>query len=115
MSQALPLARPYSRAAFAIARDDGKFAAWSAALGFAAQVASDPRVARLLGNPKLGYADAVVPLSPECAQPLFGHFLALLADNLRLLLLPNPSSLVGALPAHAEPRGKERVRLESLW
>ena len=29
MSQALTLARPYARAAFALARDHGKFADWS--------------------------------------------------------------------------------------
>src|SRR3546814_17433412 len=81
MSQALTLARTYARAAFSIARDDGKFADWSAALGFAANVASDPRVAVLLGNPKPGDADAVALLSPEGATPLFGHFLDLHDDN----------------------------------
>ena len=53
MSQALTLARPYARAAFAIAREGGKFAPWSDALAFSAQVAGDPRVAALLLNPAL--------------------------------------------------------------
>src|SRR3546814_21042932 len=109
MSQALTLARPYARAAFSIARDDGKFADWSAALGFAAHVASDPRVAGLLGNPKLGDADAVALLSPEGAQPLFGHFLALLADNRRLVLLPELAGLYEELRADAERVVKARV------
>ncbi|MCF5923864.1 F0F1 ATP synthase subunit delta, partial [Xanthomonas perforans] len=51
MSQALTLARPYGRAAFAIAREGGNFAPWSDALAFSAQVAGDPRVAALLLNP----------------------------------------------------------------
>ena len=42
MSQALTLARPYARAAFAIARDAGALPAWSDALAFAARVAADP-------------------------------------------------------------------------
>jgi len=50
MSQALTLARPYARAAFATARDEGAFAPWSDALAFSAHVAADPRVAALLAN-----------------------------------------------------------------
>src|SRR5690606_39047560 len=57
MSQALTLARPYARAAFSIARDAGRFAGWSAALGFAARLAADPQGAGLLGNPELADAD----------------------------------------------------------
>jgi len=53
MSQALTLARPYARAAFAIARDEKTFADWSQALGFAARIAADPQVATLLGDPRL--------------------------------------------------------------
>ena len=109
MSQALTLARPYARAAFSIARDDGKFADWSSALGFAAQVAADPRVAGLLGNPKLDDADAVALLSPEGAHPLFGNFLALLADNRRLVLLPEIATLYEELRADAERVVKARV------
>ena len=109
MSQALTLARPYARAAFSIARDDGKFADWSSALGFAAQVAADPRVAGLLGNPKLDDADAVALLSPEGAHPLFGNFLALLADNRRLVLLPEIAALYEELRADAERVVKARV------
>ena len=37
MSQALTLARPYARAAFALARDGGRYAEWSNALGIGAQ------------------------------------------------------------------------------
>ncbi|HRF84596.1 MAG TPA: F0F1 ATP synthase subunit delta, partial [Pseudoxanthomonas sp.] len=51
MSQALTLARPYARAAFGAARDEARVDAWSQALAFSAQVASDPRVAGLLLNP----------------------------------------------------------------
>jgi|SRR5690606_4575792 len=109
MSQALTLARPYARAAFSIARDGGTFADWSAALGFAARVAADPRIAGLLGSPKLGDADAVALLSPEGAQPLFGDFLALLADNRRLVLLPEIAGLYEELRADAERVVKARV------
>jgi F-type H+-transporting ATPase subunit delta len=102
MSQALTLARPYARAAFAIARDERDFPAWSQALAFAARVAADPRVAALLGDPRLSHADAVVLLSPEAARESFARFLALLADNRRLALLPEIAGLYEELRAEAE-------------
>jgi F-type H+-transporting ATPase subunit delta len=106
MSQALTLARPYARAAFGIARDEAAFAPWSQALGFAAQVAADPRVAHLLGDPKLANADAVALLSPATqgadAGASFARFLALLADNRRLALLPEIAGLYEQLRNEAE-------------
>lgn len=120
MSQALTLARPYARAAFAIARDAGVAPQWSAALGFAARVAADPRVQSLLGHPQLGRGDAIALLSPPAAtgagapdlfsnNDLFGNFLALLADNRRLPLLPEIAGLFEELRADAERIVKARV------
>ena len=102
MSQALTLARPYARAAFAIARDEKTFADWSQALGFAARIAADPQVATLLGNPRLSDAGAVTLLSPQDADPSFARFLGLLADNRRLALLPEIAGLYEELRAEAE-------------
>ena len=102
MSQALTLARPYARAAFATARDERAFAGWTDALGFAARVAADPRVGGLLGNPKLTDSDAVMLLSPEPQSESFARFLKLLADNRRLALLPEIAGLYEQLRAEAE-------------
>jgi F-type H+-transporting ATPase subunit delta len=105
MSQALTLARPYARAAFGIARDEAALAPWSQALGFAAQVAVDPRVAHLLGDPKLGNADAAALLSPadgRDAGASFARFLALLADNRRRGLGPEIAGLYEQLRNEAE-------------
>lgn len=109
MSQALTLARPYARAAFGIAKDEGDFAAWSNALGFAAQVAADPRVASLLLNPELADADAVTLLSPDGAGESFGRFLGLLAENRRLPQLPEIAGLYEELRAEAERVVKAKV------
>ena len=92
MSQALTLARPYARAAFMLARDAGALAAWSQALGFAARVAADPQASALLAHPALSRAQAVGLLAPEGVAPAFGDYLALLADNRRLGLLPEISN-----------------------
>lgn len=102
MSQALTLARPYARAAFAIAREDAAFGAWSDALGFAARIAADPQVSSLLGHPSLADADAVALLAPEGAGTKIVRFLAVLADNRRLVLLPEIVGLYEELRADAE-------------
>lgn len=102
MSQALTLARPYARAAFAVARDAGALPAWSAALGFSARVAAEPQVAALLGNPRLTRSEAVTLLAPDDAQEAFRNLLGLLFDNRRLALLPEIASLFDALRFDAE-------------
>ena len=102
MSQALTLARPYARAAYAIARQEGSAARWSEALAFAARVAADPQVHALLEHPQLGRADAVTLLSPDGAGEGFGNFLALLAENRRLPLLAEIAGLFEELRAEDE-------------
>lgn len=102
MTQALTLARPYARAAFAVARDEGGLAAWSQALAFSAQVAGDPRAAALLLNPALGQEQAVALLAPEAAGESFVRFLGVLAQAQRLALLPEIAGLYDQLRAEAE-------------
>lgn len=109
MSQALTLARPYARAAFALAKDEGNFAAWSNALGFAAQVAADPRAAALLLNPQLSQADAVSLLLADGAGESAARFLGVLAENRRLPQLPEIAGLYEELRAEAERVVKAKV------
>lgn len=109
MSQALTLARPYARAAFSLARDAGSLPAWSDALAFAARVAADPGVHVLLGNPRLTHDEAVMLLSPEADNALFGRFLAELAEHGRLPLLPEIAGLYDELRFEAERVVKARV------
>ena len=112
MSQALTLARPYARAAFAIARessDGGGYTRWSDALGFASQLAAEPRIADLLGNPGLSLAEAVALLSPDDADSAFSGFLSLLGENRRLVLLPEIATLYATLRAEAEHVVKARI------
>lgn len=103
MSHALTLARPYARAAFALAREQGRVPRWSQQLAFAAQVALDPRAQGLLGHPRLD-ADTLVELlmPPDDIDPGFRGFLALLAENRRLPLLPEIAMGYAALRAEAE-------------
>lgn len=107
--QALTVARPYARAAFAVAREEGNLAAWSQALGFAAHVAADPRVAALLPNPQLAGSDAVSLLAPENASETVSRFLSMLAEANRLQALPEIAALYEELRAEAEQVVKARV------
>ena len=109
MSQALTLARPYARAAFAIARDGNALPAWSDALALAARVAADPQVGALLGNPKLTHVDAVTLLGPEGGNELFANFIGLLFENSRLSLLPEIAGLYDELRFEAERVVKAKV------
>ena len=109
MSQALTLARPYARAAFAAARDTGRLPAWSEALAFSAQVAADPRVSGLLLNPSLTDAQAVSLLAPTGADEAFTRFLGLLAEAGRLPLLVDVAALFEQLRAEENHVVRARV------
>ena len=51
MAERITIARPYAKAVFKLAHSQKRLPQWSEALGVAASVVADPRVAALLGNP----------------------------------------------------------------
>nr|VFJ92823.1 MAG: F-type H+-transporting ATPase subunit delta [Candidatus Kentron sp. LFY] len=53
MVEKYTLARPYALAAFKLAQEDGKFNKWLEILRFAAMVVSDPKVARIIRDPRV--------------------------------------------------------------
>lgn len=116
MSSALTLARPYARAAFALAQRHACMPQWSAHLEFSAQVAADPRVQGLLDDPRVDAATLVALLAPPDATAAadqaaadqtapnqdYPRFLAVLAENGRLAVLPEIATLYAQLRADAE-------------
>jgi F-type H+-transporting ATPase subunit delta len=102
MSQALTLARPYARAAFALARQAGALPAWSAALAVSARIAADPRIAALVAHPGLARAEAAGLVAPPACDATFLQFLDVLAENDRLALLPEIAGQYEQLRAEAE-------------
>lgn len=103
MSQAFTIARPYARAAFALANERGDLGGWSKALAVAAQLMSDPRVAALVEHPSLASADAAGLVAPPSdLDANFLQFLAVLAENRRLVLLPEIVALYEDLRAEAQ-------------
>lgn len=103
MSQAFTIARPYARAAFALAKERGDLGGWSKALAVAAQLMSDPRVAALVEHPSLASADAAGLVAPPGdLDASYLQFLAVLAENRRLVLLPEIVALYEELRAEAQ-------------
>jgi F-type H+-transporting ATPase subunit delta len=105
MADRLTIARPYARAAFEEARNNGGLAPWSQALQTAAIVVKDPRVARLLDNPRVTPAELAQLVDGIAARSLGEHganFVRTLADNHRLGYLPEIAQLFGTLKDDAE-------------
>ena len=91
MAERATVARPYAKAAFQYARAANVFAEWSQGLKTLAEIVADPRVAQLTKSPSLTAAD-LADLVIDVAQPKLDagmqNFVRVLAENHRLLLLP---------------------------
>jgi F-type H+-transporting ATPase subunit delta len=86
------IARPYALAAFDYARDKQQLPAWKSFLESAATVAQDPSVARLVANPETASATLFDLFHGVLASLLDSerkNFLLLLAQNKRLIVLPD--------------------------
>jgi F-type H+-transporting ATPase subunit delta len=85
------IARPYAKAAFETALASRAFAQWSAGLGVAAEIVVDPRVTELVKNPELPaptVADFIIGVAGDKLDAHMQNFVRVLAENHRLLLLP---------------------------
>lgn len=102
MSQATTLARPYARALFMAAKQEGSLKEGSEALGFSAQAAVIPAVAALLGNPRIDEQQLLALLSHPEASDTMHRFLSELSQYGRLALLPEIYALYEALRAESE-------------
>ncbi|MBM5811104.1 MAG: F0F1 ATP synthase subunit delta [Gammaproteobacteria bacterium] len=105
MAEKATIARPYARAAFAHARAAGALADWSRLLSGAADVVTDARVARLLGNPHVSAAelvDLLVDATGGAGGAAGRNFIAVLAGAGRLGLLPEVAAQYAALRAGIE-------------
>ena len=107
MAEPSTLARPYAKAVFELARDEGKFAEWSALLKGLAAAVRDPRVAQAIGHPAIGrgqLADVLVQAMGGAATAQAKNLLRLLSEYDRLKLAPMLAEQFEALRAEHERR-----------
>jgi len=105
MAELTTVARPYAKAAFQFAEENGQLAEWSTMLAFTAKVVEDSAVAEILDNPKLTTEQQLNTLTQICAGQLDEggkNFIALLAGNKRLSALSAISELFEQLKAEKE-------------
>ncbi|MEK7812028.1 MAG: F0F1 ATP synthase subunit delta [Pseudomonadota bacterium] len=105
MSNAITIARPYAQAAFEEAQKQSALKAWSELLLGLADVVQNADVHAVVSNPKVskakvaGLMEAFAGANAN-AQQL--NFVRVLADNQRLLVLPEIAELFEVLKADAE-------------
>jgi F-type H+-transporting ATPase subunit delta len=105
MAELSTLARPYAKAAFEYARDSGQLSAWAEQLATAAAVASDASVKAALSDPALTAEKQARTLTELCGDVLSAqarNFIAVLAGNKRLALLPEIYLLFAQYKANQE-------------
>ena len=91
MAELLTLARPYAKAAFAFASEQGATDNWSNALQVLSAAVQDEAFSAYLNRPELTPAEQVsifAKVLGENQTQAVSNFLTLLADNARLALLP---------------------------
>jgi len=99
------IARPYAKAAFEAASEAHALAGWSRGLRTAAEIVLDPRVTALIKNPELpagSVADFIIGVGDAQLDEKMKNFLRVLAENHRLLLLPEIVAHYEALKALVE-------------
>ena len=105
MSELTTAARPYARAVFEMAESAGSLGEWSDLLGFMGSVANDARVSELLATPKMAKqagANAFVELCDGKLNDQAKNLVSMLAENNRLTLLPEMSTIYEVLKDEAE-------------
>lgn len=105
MAELITLARPYAKAAFEVALDAGALDKWSGMLALSAAVSRDSGVSAVLSSPSLSseqVADAFIGVCGDELDEQGKNFVHLLAENKRLVLLPEISTLFDNLKANQE-------------
>jgi F-type H+-transporting ATPase subunit delta len=105
MSEAITTARPYAQAAFEEAQKLGDLKGWSEFLIFLAEAVSHPEVRAVITSPRVLKAqiDSLIEgLMGAKAKAQQRNFVSMLAENHRLLILPEIVSIFESLRADAE-------------
>ena len=105
MSELTTLARPYAEALFRMAQSENDLAGWSERVQTLANIAADPQAASLIADPSVD-SSRVAALMIDVAGASLGergaNLVRLLAENGRLLVLPEIATQFDTLKAGAE-------------
>lgn len=105
MAEAITIARPYANAVFALAHEKGELKAWSDLLATLSLCVADPKMQSIITSPAVS-DEQVITLLAEIAGELLSqdgrNFLALLAENNRLMILADIAVIFEELRAEAE-------------
>lgn len=111
MAELVTIARPYAEAVFRLALESKALAVWSERLNLLAAISADEQVRSRLGDPELSASQKAALISSLAGEPAGGdetNLISVLAENGRLVLLPEIASLFSALKG-AEEGVKEAV------
>ena len=105
--EAAVFARPYAKALFEWAEEHGQLSEMAVQLDNAAVIAENADVVSYLGDPRPTKEEKLAvftSLKEGVFSEVFAHFLSLLVNFDRLLLLPEIKSIYGALKSESEQR-----------
>jgi F-type H+-transporting ATPase subunit delta len=105
MSEALTTARPYAQAAFEEAQALGNLKGWSEMLTSLAEALGNDEVRAVVTSPRLSKAQVASVMEGLLGESLVAKqrtFIRVLADNQRLLVLPEIAGMYEVLRAEAE-------------
>jgi F-type H+-transporting ATPase subunit delta len=105
MAEAITIARPYANAVFSIANEKGELKAWSELLAVFSQCVEDKDIAGMIASPSVSdeqMIDLLSNVTGETVSDEAKHFLMLLSENNRLLLLSDIAVIYEQLRAEAE-------------
>ncbi|BFM50143.1 F0F1 ATP synthase subunit delta [Marinomonas sp. THO17] len=96
MAELKTVARPYAKASFEVAKEQGQIAQWADMLDVLASVTLEPKLRKALENPAFSAQEKANALADVCGEVVSDSgkaFLLTLAENNRLALLPVISEL----------------------
>ena len=105
MAELVTVARPYAKAVFQYAIENNQLSDWSEMLGFAAAVAKDPDMVEMLHKPQFTSEQKADLFYSVCSEKLTDagkNFIYQLAQNKRLIIVPQISELYELLKAEQE-------------
>ena len=106
MAELRTLARPYAKAAFAVADEAGELQQWATQLNLLSSLAQQNKIAAMISSPAIASAQQATQLAEVAGDlsSVVSNFLQVLAEHKRLALLPSVANLFADYKAERERR-----------